>query len=399
MLIGFDQIPSGANVSAADRDKARVFAAICESEDATRKRLAARMKLRPTTVSQLVKELIEDGVIRESQRVDAERQGRPEILLQPCPERFCVLMVHVVSHDIRCSLVDMAGRVISEDMTQLNDKEADNRVIYDRICALVDSVRAHAPEATEILGIGIAVPGIIDSANRRWVYSARWPAMRSLSFDEIADHTGLSIRADRNLNLELTTRLMRKPEEREGGVLFIHWGYGIGSAYAWKGMVIESSIGSFGEFGHWSVHAGAGRQCHCGEEGCLEAVAALWALLPEIREQFPDAPSDESAFEAYMKQHGLSGHPAIVRAVEAFIPALANLNKAFFADRIVLTGPLASSPEIFERLRQGFDALMPEYARGKCALYLARQGAQDVTQGATLPFFQSRMHEIFLRHD
>jgi transcriptional regulator of PTS gene len=105
--------------------------------------------------------------------------------------------------------------------------------------------------------------------------------------------------------------LLRKKEEREGSVLLIHWGYGIGSSYALNGSVIESSIGSFGEFGHWTVDPSSMRQCHCGESGCLETIASLWSLLPELRTIYPVVPSEETAFEAFTRENDISELPMI----------------------------------------------------------------------------------------
>ena len=191
---------------------------------------------------------------------------------------------------------------------------------------------------------------------------------------------------------------MRRTEEREGGVLFVHWGYGIGSAFAWNGSVIESSVGSFGEFGHWTIDPISDRRCHCGETGCLESVASLWSLLPEIRTAFPEAPTDEFAFEAFLKDKKLATLPAVETAVDTFALALANLHKAFYAERIVLTGPFVADPKILERLNRKFRSRIPEYARTKYSMYVARRGATDVIQGCSMPFFEDEMRKIFTSH-
>lgn len=398
MLVPIETLFAGLTVRALDRDKARVFAAACDMEAATRKRLAAHLGIRPTTVSNLVNELIEDGLLAEQHPLAPSRQGRPEIVLQARPDRFLVLMIHVVSHDIRCALIDMDGTIVREQVAGLDRAEADNDELIAEMADLVDRLAGEAPAGSTILGIGVAVPGIIDPAGRRWIYSSRWPRMSELAFDAIAGRTGLPMRVSRNLSLELSTRLMRRPEERHGGVLFVHWGYGIGSAYAWNGTVLESSVGSFGEFGHWTVDAGSARRCHCGEAGCLETVAALWALLPEIRRRFPGAPADEYAFESFLHDQMPAILPVLESAIDTFALALANLHKAFYAERIVLTGPFAAEPTILARLEQVFHRHMPSYARGKCQMYVAHRGPADVIHGCSMPFFEEALRAIFTSH-
>jgi transcriptional regulator of PTS gene len=398
MLVPIETLFTGLMVRALDRDKARVFAAIGDMEAATRKRLAAHLGIRPTTVSVLVNELVVDGLLAEQQPLAPSRQGRPEIVLNIRPDRFLVLMIHIVSHDIRCALVNLDGMIVRERVAGFDRTEAGNDELITEMADLVDRVAGEAPAGSTILGIGVAVPGIIDPAGRRWIYSARWPRMSELSFDAIAGRTGLPMRVSRNLSLELRTRLMRRPEERHGGVLFVHWGYGIGSAFAWNGTVLESSVGSFGEFGHWTVDPASAVRCHCGETGCLETAASLWALLPEIRKTFPDAPADEYAFEAFLSERKLASLPAVENAVDTFALALANLHKAFYAERIVLTGPFAAEPEILTRLNRVFDRHMPAYARDKYRMYVARRGPTDVIHGCSTPFFEEVLRSIFLSH-
>lgn len=399
MLIPYETLFSGRSVSALDRDKSLVFREICSNPSATRKRLGASLGMRPTTVSHLVNELIGAGVVAETRAVAASGKGRPEMLLAPVRDRFVVVMLSVVSHDIRCALVDLSGTVMREDVVEFNRAEADNESIMAVVTDLIATLTRDIADHSEVLGIGVVVPGIIDPQRRHWVYAARWPLMRSLPFDRIAADLKLPVRVDRNLTLELRTRMLRKPEERQGGVLFVHWGYGIGSSFAWNGNVIESSVGSFGEFGHWTTDAHAGTRCHCGETDCLETVSSLWSLLPELRKSFPDVPTDETSFAEFVKSHDILKLPAVQRAVDAFALALANLNKAFFANRIVLSGPFLADPAILARLEQGFVNRLPDYARGKCDLHVAQQGAFDLTQGSTMPFFEDRMRKIFTTHD
>ena len=398
MLIPFESLLDGHAVRAVDRDKARIFAAIGSREGATRKRLASWLRIRPSTISVLVNELIDDALVIEARPLEPSRQGRPEILLQPRLDRFVVLVVHVVSHDIRATAIDMAGNVLAERVAGLDRTEAENADLIGGVLDVVQHLLDEIPAGSTALGVGVAVPGIIDSAGKRWIYSSRWPRMSNLSFDAIGERTGLPVRVSRNLTLELLARMLRRPEERKGGTLIVHWGYGIGSAYAWNGMVLESGVGSFGEFGHWTVAPDSSRLCHCGETGCLESEAALWAMLPEIRKTFPDAPSDEWEFERFLRDHDVADLPVVTKAVQVFALALANLHKAFYPEHLVLTGPFSLQEPIFERLNAAFLRHTPSYARDKCRLRAARPGALDVIHGSSMPFFEDALRERFLTH-
>ena len=59
---------------------------------------------------------------------------------------------------------------------------------------------------------------------------------------------------------------------------------GLGLGIVAGGRVVSGHLGAAGEIGHTKVESGEGRPCRCGDTGCLETVAAGWALLPQLAE-------------------------------------------------------------------------------------------------------------------
>ncbi|MBA7620423.1 hypothetical protein ES703_27772 [subsurface metagenome] len=173
----------------------------------------------------------------------------------------------------------------------------------------------------------------------------------------------MPVKLSRSLDTELEFLLLKNPEYRQGGTLLFHWGYGIGSAYARQGAVLRSSLGRFGEVGHIQVSLNSSKLCNCGFYGCLETEAALWSLLPEIRETFPEAPEDESEFTGFMHKRDISSLSAISRALGFINLGLANLYKIFYPDRILLLGPFTVSGSVFDGLVRSFSQALPDYAR------------------------------------
>ncbi len=375
--------------SHAGRAKALLYRDIARGDRATRKRLAQRLGMRPATVSGLIGEMIDDGLVVEGRPEGAARKGRPEIPLRAAPARLVALVLRVVSRDIRGVLVDLAGRPVAEHTVPLDRRSAENAAILAAFEAAAKPLLASVPAGSGACGVAVSVPGLVDAAHGRWAYSSRWPRMRDITFDALATTLGWPIRVDRNLNVELRARLLRRPEERDGSVLFVHWGYGVGSSFADNGRIVTSRLGGFAEFGHWTVAPGSDRRCRCGQTGCLEAEAGLWALLPELRASHGAVPSDELAFEQFLARPGIAELPAIARATEAMAGALRNLYLAFFADRIVLTGPFSRHPAIMARLDASFRRHLPDFVTAPVPLRTARAGADDEIVGSALPLLQA----------
>lgn len=399
MLVAFDSIVENGSIRETDRQKERIFRGIGTAQSTTRKRLAIEYGLRPATVTALVRELIEDGLVAEGKTLNTASKGRREVFLEPVPGRLITLVVHIVSHIVRGVLVDLTGDVVAEETRLLNPEVADNRVLSDAMREVALALLDKLPPGAEMTGIGISVPGIVDPEGRRWVYTSRWPLMAGLTFDDLEAQSGLPVRIERNLNVELRSRLKRRPNGGTVNILFVHWGYGIGSAYAHDGRVLSSGLGSLGEFGHWTVVENKSRICICGQKGCLETEAALWALLPLIREDFPDAPADEWAFARFLKDHDLAKHGAIQDAVGVFAQALRNLNMAFFPDEIIITGPFVQHPEIMSRLQAQFRDRLPTFAQDAVVLEVAQPGADEEIVGSALPLFQEALQGLLLARE
>ncbi|MDX9861306.1 MAG: ROK family protein, partial [Rhodospirillales bacterium] len=260
-------------------------------------------------------------------------------------------------------------------------------------------VLAERPAGADIAGIGIALPGIVDERRMTWISAARWPRMANLDFHGLAETTGLKVRIERKRQSELRAHLQNHPEERTGGTLFVSWGYGISSAYAQNGTVLASAMGGFGDLGHWLVELEHGRKCLCGQTGCLEAHAALWALMPEIRKSFPDIGNHPPAIRALLRSRDISHLPGIEHATRLFALSLHNLFKTFFPDRIVLSGYFPENPWICERVRRLFFANMPNYALGRVSLEIKDPNVDDAAIGVSRPFFEENLRPFLVARD
>ena len=374
-----------------DLAKARIFLAVFEAagkRTVTRGTLVQDLSLRPATVSAMVGELIDDGLVVESRTSRLPRKGRPEVPLTPNPRRAVAPIIDVVSREIRGALLAMDGEAIAVSTAVLDVDEADQNALSRAFLSVARDIISHRPTGAAVPGIGITLPGIVDARRKRWLSVARWPRVAGLDFHELKKGTGLEARIERKRQAELRAHFHIHPEDRRGGLLFVNWGYGISSAYARNGEVLSSTVGGFGDIGHWLVTPG-GRTCLCGQHGCLEAYAALWALLPQIGRDFGGTPSEPDALSSFLRKLDLSKIPRVVEAIELFTVAMHNLFKAFFPDRILLAGYVVENDWVWQEVRQRFYELAPAYARDRVALERINPRS-DAALGMATPFF----HEV-----
>ncbi len=394
MLFSIDTIHEGNNYRIKDKEKALVFQKLCVSNNNTRKMIADNLKLRPITVSKIIKELIEDRLIFEGDSKERNSKGRPEIRLVPDYWRFSTISIYVLSREIMGAIVNLNGEIL-ESQSVLIPKEADNTLIAEEIHRILNLLIGKIPEKSELVGIGASLPGTVNAYQGKWISSARWPNLSNICFTDLVSEFKVPVSLYRSLDPELEFQLFKNDKYKQGGTILFHWGYGIGSALALDGKILKSNLGRFGEVGHWQVEPNSNKKCNCGSTGCLETEAALWAILPQIREVYPDAPEDEPEFIDFIRKIDIGKMEVIKHALEYVTMSLANLYKVFYPDRILLLGPFVEDSSIFNELKSGFLAQIPEYARPSVELDVI-SGFQGAVSGSIYHLFRDALRP-FLR--
>jgi len=390
-----EQFNSGGAGLVAGR-KGRLFMEICKPGKVTRKQLAHDFDIRPGTVSSIVLQLIEQGLVSEGRPSAPYQKGRPEILLHPVTSGMAVMVFHVVSQSIHLTLVDFGGNQICSAQKEVRAEQVSNEILQHLLVNMVQEVRAQAPDNTRILGISFSLPGIVNEVDLVWVFAtSRWPQIRNMDLSSIAASLDLDVILNKNLNCELRARIARRAEPSSSSILIIHWGHGIGVSFSLNGSILVSGNGGFGEIGHSYVHGQKEAQCRCGMKNCLETQAALWALLPGLRKIYSDVPTDEWSFESFLKERGDFDLAILDNAVHHMAVAMRNITLVLSPDKIVINGPFVQHREIFERLYGEYKQLLPAgshvFTHRDVEVAVGRTGAEDEIIGAAYPLFENAL--------
>lgn len=383
-----DTLYDTPNYRAKDKQKAVIYHTVSTHPGLTRKKLAEQLALRGSTVSNLVQQLLDAGLLREGELRTNGRQGRPQIALHPNFNRFVSIALYFVSMELKGALLNAGHEVIAEYSVTLS-KRTDHAQLTQRILEVMNYLYDQAPAAAEVLGCGITFPGYVDTHQQRWLFAARWPNLRNFSVRNLEHHTSLPLICRRSLDAELEFLLSAHPEYRDGATLLVHWGYGIGSSFAYQGDVIQPSAGGFGEIGHVDLcHSPDNLECICGRRGCVETEAALWAILPKLKETLDELPEAEDAFAQAFASHNLTDHPVVTHAVTAFTRAMTTLYTLLAPDRMILYGPFLNSDTLFERVRDGIFSELPSMFSNLFTVERIETGFTGDLYGATVEFFR-----------
>ncbi|MEZ0578315.1 ROK family protein [Nocardioides sp. MH1] len=285
---------------------------------ASRADLARTSGLTRVTVSELVAELLAEGLVEElGQPAKAEtggRVGKPPTLVGLVPAAKHILAIDLsVDGQVVGAVLNLAGEVITKDAQPLDGRRGDEAVEMVRVFATELAERATSP----VLGIGVASPGVVspegvvlDAPNLGW---------HDVKLAEtLSGALGLPVHVANDANTAVLGEYTFGGGT-EGGLMLLRLSTGVGAGLVLGGELLHGRGGAAGEIGHVQVVAD-GEECACGRRGCLETFVAVPRLRRRIAADDLDAAITAAA-----------GHLA-----GALAPVVATLN----LDELVLSGPL-----------------------------------------------------------
>lgn len=145
--------------------------------------------------------------------------------------------------------------------------------------ALRELMQERGLDAKEIHGLGISLPGIVDSDRGVLLYApyAKWENVPVAEY--LREKLGIAnIRCDNDVNACAIGELKFGLGKKYSDFVWMTVSTGVGGASVSDGTLIRGADGFAGELGHLKVEYDQPAQCPCGQEGCLEAHGSGTAL-------------------------------------------------------------------------------------------------------------------------
>jgi predicted NBD/HSP70 family sugar kinase len=308
------------------------------NQPCSRQDLSEATGLSSASVSNVIRELIHDGIVVEAGSVDSDG-GRPRVLLRINPDYGYVIGIDVGETRIRVELFDLTMTVRANADYPLEPREHGVDVVVDRILSCLSAVLADSGVPREaILGAGVGVPGLVDRGPEVLLFG------QTYGWDAVPLERLLRAGTDLPLYIDNGAKTMGQAElwfgagqgARHAVVCLI--GSGVGASIIGNSAPDRGAASSGTEWGHTTIVVG-GRECRCGSRGCLEAYVGAEAILDRYGLPLP-GDDEESALAALIEAAATSPEAATVLEETALYlgVGLANLINLFNPDRIILGG-------------------------------------------------------------
>jgi predicted NBD/HSP70 family sugar kinase len=353
--------------------------------------LAQLTGLSSGSVTNVTTALLEEGLIAEVGLEESDG-GRPRVLLQVNADFGTVIGVELGETAIRVEAFDMRMRVIGTADVPLHPQHYDPSIVLDQIVVAIQKLQAQfSDEGRRVLGVGVAVPGIVADHNGDLRVHAPNIGWRDVPLEQrIRDQVNVPVFADNGAKALGQAEMWLGAGRGVSHAVVALWGTGVGAAIFTNGTIYRGSASSAGEWGHTSIMAG-GKRCRCGGAGCVEAYIGAGALLEEWYRTDPAAlplsdPDSEEWVDSFVSAARTNSDArAALDLVATYLGVgAANLVNLFNPEKIILGGwlGLKLGPALLSRIRTAIQEQALEYTASRVSIEVGHLGPEAVALGA-----------------
>lgn len=309
---------------------------------ATRGELAAATGASRAAVSQRIDLLLSRGLMVEQESASAQR-GRPPLSLRLNPRTGVICAADLGATHCDMALTDLGGAVLARSAEPLDIGAGPQRVlghVEDLLTAMLKEI--DRPPA-DVLALSIGVPGPVDFATGTVVRPPIMPGWDGYRVpDFFAGRYSAPVLVDNDVNIMALGEFSHRRDVSH--LLYVKVGTGIGCGIVSHGRLHRGAAGAAGDIGHVRVPGQEDVSCHCGNTGCLEAVASGGALAAVLRASGADVTSARDVVRLFGEGNALARR-SVRRAGQCLGEVLATVVSFHNPDVIVLGGSLAELHE------------------------------------------------------
>lgn len=179
---------------------------------------------------------------------------------------------------VKIGLFNIDGTMLEKWEIPTNTANGGAAILDDVAASVLDKIAEKGIEKEEILGIGLGVPGPVDSAGV--VHRCVNLGWRVFNVEEaLSEKTGLMVKAGNDANVAALGEAWQGGGKGYQNVVMVTLGTGVGGGIILNGKILPGTNGAAGEIGHIHVDDEEEECCGCGNKGCLEQYASATGIV------------------------------------------------------------------------------------------------------------------------
>lgn len=321
----------------------------------SRAAIAKHLGLTKATISAIVQELINKKLVIEIGSDDTSL-GRKPILLSLNKKAGYVICIDIGVDTISALVSDLIGEDCS--LKQIKTPKTTANII-DVLIQLIESMKLPKDTPYNLVGITLGIHGVI--ANNQVSFTPYYKLAGFHLAEELEQHFSAPVYLENEANLSVIGEKTFQYDYSNIANVSVHSGIGLG-------IIINHQLytgynGRAGEFGHTIIEID-GRQCPCGNKGCLEQYVSERTLLQEFAHM---KGMEEASFEQFRSFYE-ANDPDACKIMGDFIKYMSvgvnNILNAYNPDIVIINSSFTIFfPHITEQIEASLSSKMNSYIR------------------------------------
>ncbi|WP_252130850.1 ROK family transcriptional regulator [Clostridium caldaquaticum] len=324
-------------------NKKRIINLLSKERELTKLDISRKLDISVPTVTTIVGELIEEGIVEEA-GMATSTGGRKPVIIRFLPDSRYSIGIDLGKDYVRAVLTDLNSRIISDrkkELTVITEKE-----VLKVVKALIeDLINSNMNVKTKLLGIGFSLPGTVNEKELTLEVATNF-RLKNISFKELYSHFNVPIFLENEANAGALAESKLGVARDLNNLIYISITEGIGGGIFINNDMYKGRDRRAGEIGHMCIVKN-GRQCNCGRKGCWETYASSRALIKDYNEKTKNT---VNSIDEIIQRFNLNEKNAI-QVIDEYADNLAegilSLIFIFNPDYIVIGGDISKFSDVF----------------------------------------------------
>ncbi|MGI8317034.1 ROK family transcriptional regulator [Halobacillus mangrovi] len=262
-------------------NRSLVLQTLLRNGSISRHQIAQMTNLTRGTITYITSELLEEGLIQEQGNLPSEKPGagRRSVGLTLKEDAVWVIGMHIGMKEVSIGLVNLNGKVKEVYKTSPSEEFTVKAYLDFLLKELTEYIKKH--NSYEVSGIGIGVIGAVD-IHRGIVLGNEqegWPEIPIVSY--LSEHLQLPVFTDNDVSSMTLAEKMFGQSKHNSDFMCLYIGRSLGAGLVLNDELYRSGISGGGEFGHMT-YMPEGKECWCGNLGCINEYASLEVLAKQL---------------------------------------------------------------------------------------------------------------------
>ena len=260
----------GSNISKVKSHNMRaVLSMLRQQEHVSRAHLAELTGLSTTTISNLVSELLEQGIVTEEGAIkSAHRQGagRPRTPLRLVPEARHAVGIHIGVGQVRVAVADLRANLLNYLSLDHSLDRSSTEVLRDTALLVDQALSQGGVDRDKVVGVGVGASGLVNPHTGVNVMAPNLGWRDVPIRDSLVQQLALPVCVDNNARTMALGEALFGAGKGVHALAFVYARIGVGAGLVVGEQLYRGSAAGAGEIGHTTMVPNGGEPCRCGNQ-------------------------------------------------------------------------------------------------------------------------------------